>query len=90
VLEEAVHQLRGAPFVIDIRNVGMAAAIELEPDPQAPGRRGYDAIQLAFHEQNMVVRVSGDTIALSPPLIATEVDIGRIVDGIRGVLAALR
>ena len=90
VLEEAVHALKDAPLVIDIRNVGMAAAIELEPDPQAPGRRGYDAIRLAFHEQNMVVRVSGDTIALSPPLIATEADIGRMVDGIRSVLGALR
>jgi beta-alanine--pyruvate transaminase len=90
MLEGAVHGLKGAPHVIDIRNVGLAAAIELEPDPQAPGRRGYDVIQRAFFEENMVVRVSGDTIALSPPLIATEADIGRMVDGVRAVLAALQ
>ena len=89
VLEDAVHGLKGAPFVADIRNVGLAAAIELEPDPQAPGRRGYDAIRLAFAEQDLVIRVGGDTIALSPALIATESDIGRIVEGIRGVLNRL-
>ena len=84
-----MHDLKGAPFVADIRNVGMAAAIELEPDPQAPGRRGYDAIRLAFAEQNLVIRVGGDTIALSPALIATESDICRIMEGIRGVLKRL-
>ncbi|MBI3677248.1 MAG: aspartate aminotransferase family protein [Proteobacteria bacterium] len=89
VLEAAVHALKGAPFVVDIRNVGMAAGIELEPDPKAPGRRGYDAIKLAYAEQDMVIRVGGDTIALSPPLIAGESDISRIVEAIRGVLARL-
>ncbi len=89
VLEEAVHALKGAPFVADIRNVGLAAGIELEADPKAPGRRGYDAIQLAFAEQNMVIRVGGDTIALSPPLIVSECDIAKMIDGIRGVLNRL-
>ena len=89
VLEDAVHSLKGAPFVADIRNAGMAAGIELQPDPNAPGRRGADAIRLAFAEQNLVVRVGGDTIALSPPLIVSESEIGRIVDGIRGVLERL-
>jgi beta-alanine--pyruvate transaminase len=89
VLEDAVHSLKGAPFVSDIRNAGFAAGIELEADPKAPGRRGLDAIKLAFHEQNLVVRVGGDTIALSPPLIASESDISKIIDGIRGVLSKL-
>ncbi|MBV9570260.1 MAG: aminotransferase class III-fold pyridoxal phosphate-dependent enzyme [Alphaproteobacteria bacterium] len=86
VLQDAVHALRNAPFVTDIRNVGMAAAIELESDPAAPGRRGYDVIQRAFHGQDMVLRVSGDTIALSPPLIASEADLARIAETIRNVL----
>ncbi len=89
VLEDAVHSLKGTPFVADIRNAGFAAGIELEADPKAPGRRGLDVIKLAFHEQNLVVRVGGDTIALSPPLIATESDISKIIDGIRGVLSKL-
>jgi beta-alanine--pyruvate transaminase len=89
VLEDAVHTLKGAPLVADIRNIGLAAGIEIESDPKAPGRRGLDAIRLAFEEQDMVVRVGGDTIALSPPLIVTESEIGKIIDGVRGVLKRL-
>ncbi|HZP12977.1 MAG TPA: aminotransferase class III-fold pyridoxal phosphate-dependent enzyme, partial [Nevskiaceae bacterium] len=86
VLEAAVHDLKGAPFVTDIRNVGMAAGIDLEPDPAAPGRRGYEAMQRCYAEENLVVRVSGDTVALAPALIATADDITRIVDGVRNAL----
>ena len=89
VLEAAVHDLKGAPFVADIRNVGMAAGIELEPDPGAPGRRGLDAIRAAFEHENLIVRVGGDTIALTPPLIATPDDIGQMADGVRRVLNRL-
>jgi beta-alanine--pyruvate transaminase len=90
VLEAAVHGLKGAPFVLDIRNVGLAAGIELEPDLTAPGRRGYDMIRDTFAEENLVVRVGGDTIALSPPLIATEDEIGRMIEGIRRALGRLK
>jgi beta-alanine--pyruvate transaminase len=89
VLADAVHTLKGAPLVADIRNVGMAAGIEIEADPKAPGRRGLEAVKRAFEEQNLVVRVGGDTIALSPPLVVTESQIGQIVDGLRGVLQRL-
>ena len=89
VLQEAVHTLKGASLVADIRNVGLAAAIDIVPDPAAPGRRGYDALRRAFAEENLVVRVSGDTLALAPALIATESDIARMVDGVRAVLGGL-
>ena len=89
VLEEAVHSLKGAPFVADIRNCGLAAGIDIEPDPKGPGRRGYEAIGRAFRDQNLVVRVGGDTIALAPALIASEDDITRMVDGVRAVLMQL-
>jgi beta-alanine--pyruvate transaminase len=89
LLAEAVHELKDAPFVIDVRNVGMAAAIELESDPAAPGRRGYEVIQRAFFDESLVVRVSGDTIALSPPLIATESDLANIAQRVRHVLHKL-
>ena len=89
VFADAVHTLKGTRLVADIRNVGMAAGIEIEADPKAPGRRGLEAIKRAFEEQNLVVRVGGDTIALSPPLIVTESQIGQIVDGVRGVLQNL-
>ena len=89
VLEEAVHALKDAPRVIDIRNCGLAAGIDIEPDASAPGRRGYEAMRLAFADENMVIRVSGDTIVLAPALIASEADIARMVDGVRATLARL-
>ncbi len=89
VFEEAVHSLKDAPFVVDIRNVGLAAGIELEPDPKAPGKRGHDAMRRAFADQDMVVRVGGDTLALSPPFIISEDEIARTVEGIRAVLGTL-
>ncbi len=89
VLADAVHSLKDAPLVADIRNVGLTAAIEIEPDPAAPGRRGLDAVARAFAEQDLVIRISGDVIELAPAFIATETDIARIVDGVRAVLGAL-
>jgi beta-alanine--pyruvate transaminase len=89
VLEDAVHSLKGAPFVADIRNCGLAAGIDVEPDAKAPGRRGYEAISRAFHDQSMVIRVGGDTIALAPALIASEAEITRMVEGVRAVLMQL-
>jgi beta-alanine--pyruvate transaminase len=89
VFEEAVHTLKSASRVIDIRNVGLAAGIDIEPDANAPGRRGYDAMRRAFADENMVIRVGGDTIALAPALVATETDIEKMVDGVRAVLEKL-
>jgi beta-alanine--pyruvate transaminase len=86
---DAVFTLKGAPHVVDIRSVGLAAAIEMEPIPGAAGKRGYEALQRAFFDENMVVRISGDTIVLIPSLIANESEIGRIVDGVRAVLGKL-
>jgi len=89
VLEEAVHALKGAPFVVDIRNCGMAAGIDIEPDASAPGRRGLEAITRAFHEQDMVIRVGGDTIALAPAFTVSEDEITRMVEGVRAILVQL-
>ncbi len=66
--ENAAHSLRGLPYVVDIRNIGLMAAIELEPIPGKPGTRGYETF-LRCYEKGALVRVAGDTIALSPPLI---------------------
>jgi beta-alanine--pyruvate transaminase len=87
--EDAVHGLKSAPRVIDIRNLGLAAGIDIEPDSQAPGLRGYEAMRRAFAEEDMVIRISGDTIALAPALIAGENDIARMVEGVRAVLERL-
>src|SRR5579864_2630060 len=86
---DAVHALKGEPHVVDIRSVGLAAAVEMEGIAGAPGKRGYQALQDAFFEQNLVVRISGDTVVLIPALIASESEIARMVDGLRAVLKGL-
>jgi beta-alanine--pyruvate transaminase len=86
---EAVFGLKDAPHVRDIRSVGLAAAIELEPIPGAVGKRGYEALQKCFFEQNMVVRISGDTVVLIPALIAGDAELARMAEGVRAVLDSL-
>jgi beta-alanine--pyruvate transaminase len=85
VWESAVHALRDAPHVIDIRNIGLMAAIEFTPRPGAPGARGYEVMVRAL-QAGLLVRVTGDTIALSPPLIVTEDEIARLFAMLRAVL----
>ncbi len=63
-----MHDLRGAQHVIDIRTIGLVAGIELAPRPGAPGARAYDVFVDCF-ERGLLIRVTGDIIALSPPLI---------------------
>ena len=85
----AIQALRDAPFVEDIRTIGLAAGIDLAPLADAPGKRGFSVMLKAFHEQDMMVRVSGDTIALSPPLIIQEAEIATIAERFRRVLKSL-
>jgi beta-alanine--pyruvate transaminase len=86
--EDAIHSLKGAPNVIDIRNFGLMGAIELAPKPSAPGGRGYTALVKCF-EAGVLVRYTGDTVAFSPPLIVEKAQIDRIFDTVRKVLQAL-
>jgi beta-alanine--pyruvate transaminase len=86
--EAALHSLRGARHVIDIRNIGLVGGIELEPRAGAPGRRALDAHIKCF-EAGVLVRFTADIIALSPPLIIERGQIERIVETIRTVLQSL-
>ncbi|HEU4487398.1 MAG TPA: aspartate aminotransferase family protein [Povalibacter sp.] len=86
--EDAVHSLRNAPHVIDIRNLGLVAGIELRPREGAAGARGYEMLVKAF-EQGVLIRVTGDTIALSPPLIIDAAQIDELVGTIRALLDTL-
>ena len=88
VFAEAVMSLRDAPGVLDIRTVGLAAGVDLAPRPEAPGARGYAVMEHAFHDHDLVVRVSGDTLALSPPLIVGEAEIGMIVERLGAAIRA--
>ncbi|MGO4331557.1 aspartate aminotransferase family protein [Cupriavidus sp. 2TAF22] len=85
VFETAVHGVRGAPHVKDIRNLGLVAGIELEPRPGQPGARGYEAF-LKCLERGVLVRYTGDILAFSPPLIITEEQIGHMFDTVKQVL----
>lgn len=67
--EDAIHSLKDLPNVIDIRNFGLIGAIEMAPRPNAPGARAYDVFTNCFFDKNVLIRVTGDVIALSPPLI---------------------
>jgi beta-alanine--pyruvate transaminase len=88
VWEDAAHSLKGARHVIDVRNFGLMAAIDLEPRPGAAGMRGYEAM-LKGIEEGVLMRFTGDTLAFSPPLIISEAEIGRLFDTVRKVAEAL-
>ncbi|MFD2180010.1 aspartate aminotransferase family protein [Veronia pacifica] len=68
VFEEAVHSLADCPNVVDVRNVGLVAGIQLAPSSEGIGKRGFAVFNRCFHAGTLV-RATGDIIALSPPLI---------------------
>ena len=82
---QAVHSLRGEPQVIDIRNIGLVAGIELAAVPGEPAKRGFDVF-LDCYDKGLLVRTTGDTVALSPPLIIEKGQIDQIVDTLRGAI----
>lgn len=81
----ALHSLRDEPHVIDVRNIGLVGGIELKPLPGEPAKRAFN-IFLDCWEQGLLIRTTGDTIALSPPLIIESQHIARIIDTLRGAL----
>jgi beta-alanine--pyruvate transaminase len=86
--EAAVHSLADAPHVIDIRNIGLVGGIELAPRPGAPGARAMDLFRALF-DAGLLVRATGDIIALSPPLIVEESQIDTMIATIRTALATV-
>lgn len=86
--EERLHALADKPHVVDIRNIGLMGAIELAPRPGRPTERAYDAMVEAF-ERGLMIRVTGDTIALSPPLVVSREELDRIFDILGAVLDRL-
>jgi len=83
--EGAVHSLRGLPHVIDLRNIGLMAGIELESRPAQLGARAFDAFTQCFAE-GVLIRVTGEIIALSPPLIVEKAQIDEIFETLGKVL----
>ncbi|MBL8303797.1 MAG: aspartate aminotransferase family protein [Ideonella sp.] len=83
--ETAVHGLRELPNVIDIRNLGLVAGIELAPIPGEPGKRAF-SVFLDCWNQGVLIRTTGDTIALSPPLIIEESHLGQIIETVSAAI----
>ena len=83
--EDAVHSLRGLPHVIDVRNYGLIGAVELEPRAGKPGTRAFEVFLKCF-ERGIMVRQTGDTIAMSPPLIIESKQIERLVETLAAVI----
>jgi len=85
---DALMSLKGLPNVLDIRCVGLTGAIDLAPST-GPGARGYAALEYSFHEANIMLRLAGDTIELTPPLIVSENQIDEIVDKVGRTIKAV-
>ena len=86
--EDALHSLKGAAHVVDIRNIGLAGAVEITPREGQPGARAFDLF-LKCYETGLMTRQTGETIALSPPLIIETDQINQIVDIIGAALKQL-
>ena len=86
--EDALHGLKGLPHVIDIRNLGLIGAVELEPIPGVPTQRAFNAFLKAY-EKGCLIRTTGDIIALSPPLIIEKAQIDQLIGTLGDVLKGL-
>ncbi len=86
--EDAVHSLKGKRHIIDIRNMGIVAGIELEPRPGAPGKRAMELFHACF-DNGLLVRATGDIIALSPPLILEKAHIDEMIGRIGELVAGV-
>ena len=84
--EEAVHSLRGSPHVVDIRNLGLVAGIELASRPGRAGARAFEVFTRCFNDESVLIRTTGDIIALSPPLIVEKHQIDEIVGAVAKML----
>jgi beta-alanine--pyruvate transaminase len=86
---DAAMALKNLPGVLDIRSVGLTAGIDLASRPGAAGARAYAAMDRAFRDENLMIRITGDTLALCPPLIVSEKQIGEIFDKVTRVIRAV-
>jgi beta-alanine--pyruvate transaminase len=86
---DAAMTLKDLAGVLDIRTVGLTVGIDLAPRVGSPGLRGYQAMEHAFAKEGVLIRISGDTLALSPPLIVSEAQVGEIFDKVGRVIRAV-
>jgi beta-alanine--pyruvate transaminase len=87
--EDALFSLKGLPHVIDVRAIGLVGAVELEPIAGQPAKRAFTAF-LNSYEAGFLIRTTGDTIAMSPPLIISKSEIDELIGKLSGVLKTLQ
>ena len=88
VLEEEIHQIKGANHVIDIRNFGLLGAVELNPIEGKPTARALSVFRECY-DRGVLIRTTGDTIAMCPPFIATADDVRKVVNTVKESLEAI-
>ena len=86
---DAAMTLKGLPNVLDIRCVGLTAGIDLASRPDGVGKRGYEAMERGFHDEGIMFRIVGDSIAVTPPLIVSESQIGEIFEKVGKIIKAV-
>ena len=86
--QEALHSLRDSRHVIDVRNMGLIGAVELDPIAGEPTKRAFSAF-LAAYDKNILIRTTGDIIAMSPPLMISKAQIDTLIGTLADVLAKL-
>jgi beta-alanine--pyruvate transaminase len=86
--EDALHSLKGLPHVIDIRNLGLIGAVELEPIAGSPTKRAFSAFVKGY-EEGILIRTTGDIIAMSPPLIISKAQIDELIGKLGSILKTL-
>ncbi len=79
---------RDPPGVMDIRQVGLTAAVDLEPRADGIGKRGFDCMERAFHDEGLMVRTAADTVVVTPPLIISEQQIDELTAKVANVVRA--
>eukprot|EP01037_Dinobryon_pediforme_P013421 gene13421-13535_t len=89
VWADALHSLKGLPNVLDIRTLGLVAGIDLASIPDAVGKRAFNALDHAFQKEGIMIRSTGDTLALTPPLVISENQIDEIVTKISNTIKAV-
>jgi beta-alanine--pyruvate transaminase len=87
--DEAAMNLKGLPNVVDIRPVGLSVGVDLAPHADGPGKRGIAALESAFFDHDLTMRAVGDTLAMSPPLIVSEAQVGELFDKLAKVIKAV-
>jgi beta-alanine--pyruvate transaminase len=86
---DAAMTLKDLPGVLDVRTVGISAGIDLAARPGAIGERGYEAMERAFHDEDLLIRITGDTLAIAPPLIVSEAQVAEIFEKTARVIRAV-